>query len=62
MYIEKRATNVEEVQNVQQPWVKIDEEFSQRDTVVKLVKNSWKREKILCKIVEIENQITNLRV
>ena len=54
MYIEKRATNVEEVQNVQQPWVKIDEEFSQRDIAVKLVKKQLKREK-LCKIVEIEN-------
>ena len=40
MYIEKRATNVKEAQNVQQLWVKIDEEFSQRDIAVKLVKNS----------------------
>ena len=55
MYIEKRATNVEEVQNVQQPWVKIDEEFSQRDIAVKLVKKQLKKRKNLCKIVEIEN-------
>ena len=45
MYIEKRATNVEEVQNVQQPWVKIDEEFSQRDMAVKLVKKQLKKRK-----------------
>ena len=45
MYIEKRATNVKEVQNVQQPWVKIDEEFSQRDIAVKLVKKQLKKRK-----------------
>ena len=45
MYIEKRATNVEEAQNVQQPWVKIDEEFSQRDIAVKLVKKQLKKRK-----------------
>ena len=47
MYIEKRATNVKEAQkvNVQQPWVKIDEEFSQRDIAVKLVKKQLKKRK-----------------